>query len=293
MTLVTAAFSFGRDHDLLCLLRELASDPVVADGEQPSLNGRLPVVIHDFRSDVDANRTWIAISGDSSLLGFTLERLCAAAFDRIHLQHHIGEHPRLGALDHCSMITTDAMPYGQCGAALYFAEALATRHNLPVYLPHRNDAWFALREQGFGSLFDRQLSPDFGPSHVNEQLGVAAVWVRPFFLTVAIAVQEERADFLKMRVRDIRQRRADGEAMFAGVEAIAYAAPSDACSRIVIEFSDPDNAPPDPVIEWLDRRAGVAGLRVQSVEAIGAVRRVDLLETRSIPVRESQIVDMI
>lgn len=293
MTLVTAAFSFGRDHDLLCLLRELASDPVVADGEQPSLNDRLPVVIHDLRSDVDANRTWIAISGDSSLLGFTLERLCAAAFDRIHLQHHIGEHPRLGALDHCSVVTTDVNPYGQCGAALYFASELATRHNLPVYLPHQNDAWFALREQGFGSLLDRKLSPDYGPPEVNPRWGVAAVWGRPFFLTVALDVEEERADFLKMRVRDIRQRRQDGEAMFAGVEAVAYPAPSDGRSRMILEFSDPDSAPPDPVVEWLDRRARVAGLRVQSVEAIGAVRRVDLLETRSIPVRESQIVDMI
>jgi glutamate formiminotransferase len=272
MTLLTAAFSFGRDHDLLRLIADLAQGP----GTQ----------LHELRSDVDANRTWLSASGEPEILSGLLSAVCAAAFDRIHLEHHAGEHPRLGALDSCSWT-------GPPDPTIGLAEELATCHNLPVYLPHRNDAWFALREQGFGSLFDRQLSPDFGPSHVNEQLGVAAVWVRPFFLTVVADVAEERANFLKMRVRDIRQRREDGEAMFAGVEAIAYAAPSDACSRIVIEFSDPDNAPPDPVIEWLDRRAGVAGLRVQSVEAIGAVRRVDLLETRSIPVRESQIVDMI
>lgn len=271
MTLVTAAFSFGRDHDLLRHVGEMA------EGQG--------VHVHELRSDVDANRTWFAASGDSEPLSALLSSLCAAAFDRIHLERHAGEYPRLGALDSCSWV-------GPTGPAVALAEELAAEHNLPVYLPHRNDAWFALREQGFGGLFERVLRPDFGPPNVNPKLGVAAVWVRPFFLTVAADVAEERADFLKMRVRDIRQRREDGEAMFAGVEAFAYAAPSDACSRIVIEFSDPDVAPPDPVIEWLDRRAGVAGLRVQSVEAIGAVRRVDLLETRSIPVRETQIIDL-
>lgn len=272
MTLFSAAFSFGRDHDLLRQIGDLT------EGQG--------VQVHDLRSDVDANRTWVVASGEATVLADLLIRVSIAAFDRIHLQHHTGEHPRLGALDTCSWI-------GAADAADTLAEALAARNDLPVYLPHQNDAWFALREQGFGSLLDRKLSPDYGPPEVNPRWGVAAVWVRPFFLTVALDVDEERADFLKMRVRDIRQRREDGEAMFAGVEAVAYPAPSDGRSRMILEFSDPDSAPPDPVVEWLDRRARVAGLRVQSVEAIGAVRRMDLLETRCIPVRESQIVDMI
>lgn len=244
------------------------------------------LAMHDLRGDVDANRTWVSFSGvdgAAEMIG-----LCNLAFERIHLQHHVGEYPRLGALDVCTFTGGEEAT----AAAEAFARSVAELHAVPTYLVHLRDAWFALRDQGFGSLFDRTLRPDFGPPHVHEALGIAGVWARPFYLTVVCDVEEERADFLKMRLRDIRQRRDDGEPMFAGVDAVAYAAPSDGRSRLVIEFSDPDLAPPDPVVSWLDRRARVAGLRLKSVEAIGAVRRTDLLETRTMPIRESQLIDL-
>lgn len=275
VTLLTTAFSFGRDHDLLRVFGELIS-------------AHAEVALHDLRSDIDANRTWVALSGSPQALADRLLPLCAAAFDRINLERHIGEYPRLGALD---------FGYWTYGGGVeevveHVAHSLADLYDLPVYLIHRSDAWYGLREQGFGSLFERTLAPIHGPNKVNESLGVTGLGIGPYGLTVSVDVEEERADFLKMRVRDIRQRREDGEQMFAGVEAIAYAAPSDNRSRMILEFADPDHAPPDPVIEWLDRRARIAGLRVQSVEAIGAVRRTDLLETRTVPVREAQIIDL-
>lgn len=251
-----------------------------------SLESQDGLVLHDLRGDVDANRTWVSFSGVEGVV--EMMGLCSLAFERIHLQHHVGEHPRLGALDLCTF-TGGA---GAASTAETFARSMAELHAVPTYLAHVSDAWFALREQGFGSLFERTLRPDFGPPQVHEGLGVAGVWARPFYLTVACDVDEERADFLKMRLRDIQQRREDGDPMFAGVDAVAYAAPSDACSRIVIEFADPDLAPPDPVVSWLDRRARVAGLRLRSVEAIGAVRRTDLLETRTMPIREAQLIDL-
>ncbi len=251
-----------------------------------SLESESGLVLHDLRSDVDANRTWVSFSGVDGVQ--PMMGLCGLAFERIHLQHHVGEYPRLGALDVCAMIDGAEA----CLASEAFARSIAEAYALPTYLVHQREAWFALKEQGFGSLFERTLKPDFGPSRVHEALGVTGVWARPFYLTVACDMEEERPDFLKMRLRDIRQRRDDGEPMFAGVDAVAYAAPSDGRSRMVIEFSDPDVAPPDPVVSWLDRRARVAGLRLKSVEAIGAVRRTDLLETRTMPIRDSQLVDL-
>jgi len=53
----------------------------------------------------------------------------------------------------------------------------------------------------------------------------------------------------------------------------------------------PDEAPPDPVLEWVILRARDEQIRVHARETLGVVRRVDLLETRSVPIKPKQIVD--
>jgi glutamate formiminotransferase len=271
MALVQAAFSFGRDRELLHLIED-------------ELNPA--VTLHDLRSDIDANRTWISLSGEGDGLSTEMESICGKVLDRIDLQRHIGEHPRTGALDVCNFI----------GAPLPvvdgFARRLSETYDLPVYLAFSNEEWRGVGEAGFGGLMDHELHPNYGPSTVHPRLGVTGIDMRPFYVTVAAAFEEEFAYFVKSRERDIRQRREDGDAMFAEVRAVAYPMASYGQSMLLIEFGNPDAAPPDPVLEWLDRRAKVAGVPFRGYEAIGAVRRDDLLETRNVPIRPEQIVDL-
>ncbi len=268
--ILNAAFSFGRDRDLVHRFEEVLTS----------------VVVHDIRSDVDANRSWVSISGEDAHLQDALMGMCGEAFERIDLQRHVGGIPRTGALDCVTLV-------GNGGDILAkdIAEALSRQHQLPTFLTTESDAWSVLHEQGFGSLLDRVIRPDFGPEHAHPSLGITGIGVRRPFVAVVVDVAEERAESCGLRVQDIRNRRADGEAMFAGVEAFAFPAPSDACSRMIIEFGDPDQAPPDPVLEWLTRRVKGAGVGILGMSLIGCARQTDLLETRSIPVRPEQIVD--
>lgn len=268
MALVQAAFSYGRDHELNRLIRE---------GVPPGVS------LHDLRSDIDANRTWVSLSGTENALVEEMFRLCELCFDRIDLQRHAGAHPRTGALDIANFTGFSASTVDA------FGSDLAIRHSLPVYLAHANEEARTLSRRGLGGLIDRVLTPSHGPCFADPQLGVVDLDMRPFYVTVIASFEEEFAHFCLSRERDIRQRSEEGDEEFAEVRAFAYATPSYGRSSIVIEFGNPDLAPPDPILEWLDRKAKIAGVPSKGAEAIGAVRRVDLLETRNLPIREEQI----
>src|ERR1041385_4881036 len=89
-------WSFGRDRDLLNRFRE------ELEGDQ--------VTLHYLQSDLDHNRTVSAFSGEEETVFSTLERLCELAFDRIDLNHHVGVHPRIGALDVCPFVPLPEQP---------------------------------------------------------------------------------------------------------------------------------------------------------------------------------------
>jgi len=267
MGLVQAAFSFGRDRELASLMRE-------------ALEGQH---LHDLRSDIDANRTWLCFSGDR--VGDALLQCCRLAFDRIDLSRHVSEFPRTGALDNCRFVDCDSEVVSR------FAEEVASQYEVPIFRSDLSPEWTALRELGFGGLTDRELVPDYGPARAHPNLGVAAIERGPIAITVSAELDEEFAHFCQSRSRDIRQRRDEGDPEFARVSAVAYATPTFASSRLVMEFSDPDLAPPDPILDWLERRAKVAGVTLKSLEIIGAIKRSDLIVTRHAQVRPEQIYE--
>ncbi|MEQ1932411.1 MAG: hypothetical protein ABL962_00840 [Fimbriimonadaceae bacterium] len=263
--LVQLAFSFGRDRDLIHHFQdELPED----------------VHLHDLRSDLDANRTWMSLSGEFEPVAAFVMRACELAFARINLQKHAGEHPRIGALDRCDWIGISSEQLRS------FSETLAKSFSLPVFDKESN-----LRDLGFGGLLERLLNPPFGPSHCHETLGVTTVTLREFYVTIAATFEEEFPHFAQSRHRDIENRRGEYEPMFLGVKSLAYMMPSFEQSRLMIEFAEPDTAPPDPVLEWLDRRAKGAGVVLKGFEVVGALRQQDLLETRNVPIRPEQVFD--
>lgn len=259
------AFSFGRDRDLV---RRIQDD--------------LPetVHLHDLRSDLDANRTWISLSGSFPDVSPFVLNICELAFERINLQKHAGEHPRIGAMDQCDWISTSA------DDADAFSESFATDFGIPVFRADQG-----LRDRGFGGLLEPELSPLFGPTRCHETLGVSIVRVRPFFVTIAATFEEEFPHFAQSRARDINTRREELDPVFEGVTCCAYMMPSYEQSCLLIEFANPDSAGPDPVLEWLDHRAKGAGTAVKAFEIVGAVRQQDLLETRNVPIRPEQVYD--
>lgn len=306
-------WSFGRDTNLLNKFRE--------EIEGAGLD------IHYLQGDVDHNRTVSAFSGESGAVFSVLEKLCELAFDRIDLNHHIGVHPRIGALDVCPFLAMPATTVGRAPQSApavpspqasqssapepqqvaqerlfadveAFAAKIAGRFELPVFLYGKSERGRheadlpSLRRGGFGGMLGRELNPDFGPSHANPRLGVSVVGVREPLIAVNVNIVGEDPSVAKQIALEIRNLRASGDHRFLGVRALGFSLASVGLSQVSLNLTLPDITPIDPIVEWVMEHAADLGRKFVATELIGVIRSRDVPEATRLAIRDSQIVDM-
>lgn len=318
MRVLTApSWSFGRDSDLLFRFRDLLDD--------------LPVEIHYLKSDVDLNRTHTVFSGETEYVFRALEGMCRLAFDRIDLNHHVGSHSRTGALDLCPFVaysepispsnklqllkpTASETAADELQAELSgqesnrealllrevesFSARFAGLFEVPVFLyeksergRHEADLPY-LRRCGFGGLLDRELQPDFGPSHVHPQLGVTLVGLRDFVLSVNVNFHGTDPLFAKGLTADVRGMRASGDSRFLGVVARPFSLPSISQTQLALSFTLPTLTSVDMALEWIMAETLSRRQRLAGIELVGAIRRQDVAKATRLPLRSEQIVDL-
>ena len=170
----------------------------------------------DRTSDPSHNRSVFTLAGEDGPVRDALERLVAAAIHEIDMDRHTGEHPRIGAVDVIPFVPLGATTMADCvELARAFAERIATRFDLPVYLyaeaalrPERAKLADVRRGQyeGLRSEIDqRGREPDFGPSHMHPSAGATAVGARPFLIAYNINLASEDVDLAKRIARRVRE----------------------------------------------------------------------------------------
>ncbi len=309
-------WSFGRDGDLLNRFDEVL--------EQSGLT------IHYLQGDLDHNRTVSAYSGEGEAVFRATEQLCELAFDRIDLNHHVGVHPRIGALDVCpflampelSMTASPSVPPAsqsspssegsqsamapQPAVATQqliadvesFAAKIAGRFELPVFLYEKSERGRheadlpSLRKGGFGGLLDQNLNPDFGPSRVHPRLGVSVVGVREFLIAINVNLGLEDPSAAKAIATEVRSLRAYGDHRFLGVRALGFPLASRHMSQVSLNLTLPDITRVDPIIEWVVANATNRGAKRSDTELVGVIRRRDLDGATRLNIRDAQVVDV-
>lgn len=120
-------WSFGRSKVLLRKFEEILKDH--------------DLMIHFLEGDIDHNRTVSAFSGEPEVLESAIEAMATEAFEAIDLNHHIGVHPRIGALDVCPFVPLASRGEDRQSvnsAALALAERvgalIGNKFGVPVYL---------------------------------------------------------------------------------------------------------------------------------------------------------------
>lgn len=251
------------------------------------------VTVHFCEPDIDHNRTVTAFSGDGESVVDAVKGLCQSAMPVVNLQRHTGVHPRIGALDVLPFVP---MPGGLPEAdvlhlAATTAEWIADEFQVPVFLYEKSGRGTVLpdlRRGGFGSLLDRELSPDFGPSRVHPHMGASVVGVRDFL--IALNVNFRGADVVAVEriaaeVRDRRRHRVEG---WSGVRALGLSLAEQGMVQVSLNFTRPDLAPVDPVVQWIRDRATT--LEFAFVELIGVIRDKDLPGAKCVAPRPEQVV---
>jgi glutamate formiminotransferase/formiminotetrahydrofolate cyclodeaminase len=174
-------FSEGRRPEVVQAIRDAIA----------SVSG---VAILDVSSDASHNRTVMTYvvpvhsAVDAAFAGIR------AARDRIDLNHHTGEHPRMGAADVVPFVPLEGSTMEDCIVlARTLGERVGRELEIPVYLYERA-ATRADREnladvrrgefEGLRSEIGTTASrdPDFGPKRIHATAGAVAIGARPFLV---------------------------------------------------------------------------------------------------------------
>src|SRR5437762_2115344 len=174
-------FSEGRRRDVVDrILDAIASVP--------------GVTLLDREMDPDHNRSVLTFAGEPEPVLEAAFAAIAAAAALIDLNHHTGQHPRMGATDVVPFVPVEGVTLDDCAAlARKLGRRVGEELSIPVYLyeaaattPARTSL-ADVRRGEFEGLRDAIGSdparrPDFGPEKIHPSAGATAVGARRFLV---------------------------------------------------------------------------------------------------------------
>lgn len=169
-------FSEGRDLQKI--------DKIVAP-----FRARAGVKLLDYSNDEDHNRLVVTVVGEPEPLRDAVLEAIGVAVGLIDLNHHQGQHPRMGAVDVVPFIPIRGVTMDDAIAlSREVGEEAARRYGLPVFLyeksataPHRENL-AAIRKGEFEGMAEKihqpEWKPDFGPAERHPTAGTVAIGAR-------------------------------------------------------------------------------------------------------------------
>ena len=169
-------FSEGRDLQKI--------DKIVAP-----FRGKQGVKLLDYSNDEDHNRLVVTVVGEPEPLRDAVLEAIGVAVELIDLNHHQGQHPRMGAVDVVPFIPIRNVTMEEAVAlSKEVGKEVAKRYNLPVFLyeksasaPHRENL-AAVRKGEFEGMAEKikqpEWHPDSGLAERHPTAGTVAIGAR-------------------------------------------------------------------------------------------------------------------
>ena len=151
--------------------------------------GKQGVKLLDYSNDEDHNRLVVTVVGEPEPLRDAVLEAIGIAVKLIDLNHHTGQHPRMGAVDVVPFIPIKNVTMEEAIALSKEVGAeVGKRYNLPVFLyeksasaPHRENL-AAVRKGEFEGMAEKiklpEWQPDFGPAEHHATAGTVAIGAR-------------------------------------------------------------------------------------------------------------------
>jgi len=240
------------------------------------------VMLLNWSSDYDHNRTVITVAGPPATVMEGLLRATAVAAQEIDLFTQRGVHPRLGATDVIPIIPLQNITLAECvQLAQTLGERIGSELALPVYLyeaaatrPERRNLADVRRgefEQLVTEIALPHRQPDYGPSQVGPA-GAVIVGARPFLIAYNIFLQSADLTLAKTIARSIRER--DGG--LPAVKALGLLVQGQA--QVSINLVDYLRTPLHMVFDRVNQLAAHYGVTVERSELIGLLPQDVLIQ---------------
>ncbi|HXV86498.1 MAG TPA: glutamate formimidoyltransferase, partial [Gemmatimonadales bacterium] len=256
-------FSEGRDRQTLDALREaVTSTPGVR--------------LLDVQTDSAHHRSVFTFIGPPEASAEAAFRAVRVATERIDLNHHRGEHPRMGATDVIPFVPVEDVTMDECVA---LARALGQRVGdvgIPVFLYARaatrpdRESLPQIRKGEFEELrrrigSDPDRTPDFGPHQIHPTAGCTAIGARPFLVAYNIYLDTPNVTVAEAIAKEIRT----SSGGFPAVQARGFEVGGRA--QVSMNLLDIDVTPPHAVFKAVQEKAVLRDTAVHSSEIVGLI----------------------
>lgn len=171
----------------------------------------------DWSHDEDHNRMVVTLVGEPEALKTSVIEAVKIAVEKIDLNHHIGQHPRMGAVDVIPFVPVKGVTQEEAiELSKEVGKIIGEEIGIPVFLyedsataPERQNLAKIRKGQFEGmkeKIHEPEWHPDFGPSDIHPTAGVVAVGARMFLVAYNVNLDDPNVDHataIAKRVRHI------------------------------------------------------------------------------------------
>lgn len=235
------------------------------------------VTLLDYSSNADHNRTVISMIGESKSVLEAAWKLIVKAAEKIDLDRHQGEHPRMGATDVVPFVPIRGMSMEECvDLANVLGERVGRELLIPVYLyekaatrPERRNLAEVRRGQYEGlkeSIRTPERTPDYGPS-VLGKAGAIAIGARPPLVAFNVNLGTKNIEIGKAIAKAIR----GSSGGFINIKALAIDLSEQDLVQLSMNMVDTQGTPLYRALEFIKTEAAHFGVPIVGSEIVGLV----------------------
>lgn len=266
-------FSEGRDHEKI--------EKIV-----DCFRAKKGVKLLDYSNDENHNRLVVTVVGEKEPLRQAVVEAVGKAVELIDLNHHQGQHPRMGAVDVIPFIPVRNSTMEECiELSKEVGEEIARLYNFPVFLyeksasaPHRANL-AAIRKGEFEGMAEKiklpEWQPDFGPAERHPTAGTVAVGARMPLVAYNINLNTNRLDI----ATDISKKIRHINGGFSFVKAMGVDLADRGIVQVSINMTDFTRTALYRVFETVKFEAARWGVTIAGSEIIGLVPMAALIDT--------------
>src|SRR5213594_3442140 len=251
----------------------------VVDAIAEAIGSVAGVRVLDQEMDANHNRSVITFVGDRAGVAEAAFRGAQKAVERIDMNRHQGEHPRIGALDVLPFVPISGVTMDDCvGLARSVGKRIAEELRIPVYLyeaaatrPDRR-ALPDVRRGEFEGLkvaieTDPDRKPDFGPAKLHPTAGACIVGARPVLIAWNVDLGTKDLNVAKRIAKAIRE--SDGG--FPAVRAKGFELADRGLVQVSMNMTDYRKTSLVQAFEAIRELATKEGVEIAESEIIGLI----------------------
>ena len=268
--------------------------PNVSEGRRPEVVEELiqtiasvpGAILLDSEMDADHHRSVLTFAGEPEPVMEAAFRVVKRAAELIDLNHHSGQHPRMGATDVVPFVPVEGLTLVDCaelaratgkrigealGIPVFLYEAAATRPSRVSLADVRRGEFEGLREL-IGK--DDSRVPDYGPAKIHPTAGATAVGARRFLVAFNANLNTGDVRVAKAIAAAIREQSGG----LKHVRALGFSIEDGRRAQVSMNLVNTEATPIHRVLALVRDEAARRGAAIAGCEVVGLIPEYAMLD---------------